>query len=50
MRLVVVFCLATGAVLDAALGRYQGKKTDGKKKGVRIGFRLTGLGKKKGPG
>src|SRR5204863_4744799 len=26
-RLVVVFCLACGTVLDAALGRYQGKKT-----------------------
>lgn len=26
-RIVVVFCLATGAVLDAALGRYQGKAT-----------------------
>jgi Transposase DDE domain len=26
-RLVVVFCLATGAALDAALGRYQGKQT-----------------------
>jgi hypothetical protein len=26
-RLVVVFCLACGAVLDAALGRYQGKKS-----------------------
>jgi hypothetical protein len=26
-RLVVVFCLATGAVLEAALGRYQGKQT-----------------------
>ena len=26
-RIVVVFCLATGVVLDAALGRYQGKKT-----------------------
>jgi Transposase DDE domain len=25
-RLVVVFCLATGTVLDAALGRYQGKQ------------------------
>jgi Transposase DDE domain len=25
-RLVVVFCLACGAVLDAALGRYQGKQ------------------------
>ena len=26
-RLVVVFCLACGAALDAAVGRYQGKKT-----------------------
>jgi Transposase DDE domain len=26
-RVVVVFCLATGAVLDAALGRYRGKRT-----------------------
>src|SRR2546426_46013 len=26
-RLVVVFCLSCGAVLDAAMGRYQGKKT-----------------------
>jgi hypothetical protein len=26
-RAVVVFCLACGAVLDAALGRYQGKRT-----------------------
>src|SRR5438445_2175530 len=26
-RLVVVFCLACGTVIDAALGRYQGKKT-----------------------
>jgi hypothetical protein len=26
MRLVVVFCLACGTVLDAALGRYQGKQ------------------------
>jgi hypothetical protein len=26
-RLVVVFCLATGAAVDLALGRYQGKKT-----------------------
>ena len=26
-RLVVVFCLATGAVLEAAIGRYQGKQT-----------------------
>src|SRR5262249_10230875 len=26
-RLVVVFCLACGAALDAAMGRYQGKKT-----------------------
>jgi hypothetical protein len=26
-RLVVVFCLASGAVLDAAIGRYHGKKT-----------------------
>src|SRR6516164_2200762 len=26
-RLVVVFCLACGSVIDAALGRYQGKKT-----------------------
>jgi hypothetical protein len=26
-RMVVVFCLACGTVLDAALGRYQGKKT-----------------------
>jgi Transposase DDE domain len=26
-RTVVVFCLACGAVLDAALGRYQGKRT-----------------------
>jgi Transposase DDE domain len=26
-RLVVVFCLACGAALDAALGRYQGKRT-----------------------
>jgi DDE family transposase len=26
-RLVVAFCLATGAVLEAALGRYQGKQT-----------------------
>src|SRR5262245_45701201 len=26
-RLVVVFCLACGTVLDAALGRYQGKET-----------------------
>jgi hypothetical protein len=26
-RIVVVFCLATGVVLDAAIGRYQGKKT-----------------------
>src|SRR5262249_325640 len=25
-RLVVVFCLATGTVLDAVLGRYQGKQ------------------------
>ena len=27
VRAVVVFCLATGSVLDAALGRYQGKRT-----------------------
>src|SRR5262249_46647624 len=27
MRLVVVFCLACGSVIDAALGRYLGKKT-----------------------
>jgi hypothetical protein len=27
MRVVVVFCLACGSVLDAALGRYQGKQT-----------------------
>jgi hypothetical protein len=27
VRLVVVFCLATGVVLEAALGKYQGKKT-----------------------
>lgn len=27
VRVVVVFCLATGAVIDAALGRYQGKRT-----------------------
>jgi hypothetical protein len=27
VRLVVVFCLACGTVLDAALGRYQGKKS-----------------------
>jgi IS4 transposase len=27
VRLVVVFCLGCGAVIDAALGRYQGKKT-----------------------
>src|SRR5581483_7765745 len=26
-RAVVVFCLATGAALDAALGRYRGKRT-----------------------
>lgn len=26
-RIVVVFCLATGVVLEAALGRYQGKRT-----------------------
>ncbi len=26
-RMVVVFCLATGAVLEAALGKYQGKQT-----------------------
>jgi Transposase DDE domain len=26
-RIVVVFCLATGAALDAAMGRYQGKAT-----------------------
>ena len=26
-RMVVVFCLACGSVIDAALGRYQGKKT-----------------------
>jgi Transposase DDE domain len=26
-RLVVVFCLATGAVLEAAMGKYQGKQT-----------------------
>jgi hypothetical protein len=26
-RLVVVFCLATGTVLEAALGRYEGKQT-----------------------
>jgi Transposase DDE domain len=26
-RLVVVFCLATGAVLEAAIGKYQGKQT-----------------------
>lgn len=26
-RIVVVFCLACGTVLDAAIGRYQGKKT-----------------------
>lgn len=26
-RLVVVFCLATGVVLEAAIGRYQGKQT-----------------------
>lgn len=26
-RMVVIFCLATGAALDAAIGRYQGKKT-----------------------
>jgi hypothetical protein len=26
-RLVVVFCLACGTVIDAAMGRYQGKKT-----------------------
>jgi Transposase DDE domain len=26
-RVVVVFCLATGAALDAALGRYHGKRT-----------------------
>ena len=26
-RMVTVFCLATGAVLDGALGRYQGKRT-----------------------
>jgi hypothetical protein len=26
-RLVVVFCLATGVVLEAALGKYQGKQT-----------------------
>src|SRR5262249_9168991 len=26
-RLVVVFCLACGAVLEAALGRYQGQRT-----------------------
>jgi Transposase DDE domain len=26
-RLVVVFCLATGAALEAAIGRYQGKQT-----------------------
>lgn len=26
-RVVVVFCLATGAALDAALGRYRGKRT-----------------------
>ena len=26
-RLVVVFCLACGTVIDAALGRYQGKKS-----------------------
>src|SRR5438270_7248983 len=27
VRVVVVFCLACGSVLDAALGRYQGKQT-----------------------
>lgn len=27
LRAVVVFCLATGSVLDAALGRYHGKRT-----------------------
>jgi hypothetical protein len=27
VRLVVVFCLASGTVLDAAMGRYRGKKT-----------------------
>jgi hypothetical protein len=27
VRLVVVFCLATGVVLEAALGKYQGKQT-----------------------
>jgi hypothetical protein len=27
VRVVVVFCLATGAALDAALGRYRGKRT-----------------------
>ena len=27
LRTVVVFCLATGSVLDAALGRYHGKRT-----------------------
>jgi len=27
MRIVVVFCLACGTVLDAALGRYKGKQT-----------------------
>jgi hypothetical protein len=27
MRIVVMFCLATGVVLEAALGKYQGKKT-----------------------
>lgn len=27
VRAVVVFCLATGAALDAALGRYRGKRT-----------------------
>jgi hypothetical protein len=26
-RLVVIFCLATGVVLEAAIGKYQGKKT-----------------------
>ena len=26
-RMVVVFCLATGAVLEAAIGKYQGKQT-----------------------
>src|SRR5262249_25772256 len=27
VRVLVVFCLATGAVIDAALGRYHGKRT-----------------------